>query len=433
MVPKPNVLRAVTPATFFGLPVRASLSTTLLLTVVGGCMLEPDDEIDNGIVTQAALRTTNCMSGGSPVRITANPPASGDASSSIQQTIDAARDAAVAFDRANRGDPGVGSCTVQAYIRNGTWRLNRQLNIPDRVHLLGQSYASTKLIKVYDGTPQNVINISGTHHVKIQNLYMEMRDQWGDTSPPYAGAGAHCIRAGDGISNFEIRNIKMARCRFYGIGLQCPESGGCTRPYENFTIKGVRLDWSGSDGLDMKSMSSRQNRYGEIHDLCFTSIGNNDDCVVDVVDKTQPDNCKRDEDGNIVRGWAASLDLAGDQLWVKQIQAINNPLIAHTSGIDLNEGDRRVTNSTIEDVYVKRFDQGFVADSGTRNVTVSNAAFKDNNYGVLLASWSTNVLTSGSNVCERNTVHTPALENKGTGNVWEWGSCASISVPSCSY
>jgi hypothetical protein len=385
-----------------------------------GCGGEASRESERlSSVTQEIVRTSNCLDGaGAPITYTASPPAWPlDASTSIQQTINAAKSRALTIG---------GTCTVRAYVPNGTWLLENSLFVPGRVHLIGQDINATRLIKVYSPSAASAIELQDKDvddctpisHVKVQQLRIEMRDDINDATPPEEGSG-HCIRSRTGMSDFEIRNVNLKHCRFYGIGLQyannddvhCPRDGS---PYQRFTIKGVRLEWAGSDGIDIKSLdaaatdATKQNADGELHDLCFANIGQNGD-------------------GN----WDSAFDLSGNNLWVRNVQAINDTKLALTAGIDLGGGARRVTNSVIEQFYVKRYDLALTADTGSTNVLVREGALKESSYGANLAPGTSNIDTSGGSVCASFNGHD--LENGGQNNDWSWGSCPALANPACSY
>ena len=387
---------------------RTAMAVTIgLLSILGACAVPVTDANEVAAAEQALVRTSNCLANGAPLGFSASPPLwPADATASIQTAIDQAKALAATM---------AGTCTVQARIPVGTWRIDGTLFVPGRVHLLGAGKSSTKLVKVYNASAQSAIDLrdrslSGCprlSHIRVQQLSIEMRDSADSTAPPALGTG-HCIRSGTGASDFELRNLELTRCRFYGIGLQitagCMDAGA---PYENFTINDVRLHWAGSDGIDMKSTSHSQNANGELVNLCFTDIGQHGD-------------------GN----WETAFDLAGDNLWVSRVQAINSTLVSQTSGIDLGAAGRRVTNSLVESFYVKRYAFGLTAGSGVENVTVRNGALKLNTVGANLAAGTIDVDTSGTNVCGAG--NATLLSNAGTGNDWSWGTCPTTSVPACS-
>jgi hypothetical protein len=383
------------------------VTVSLLASVFCACAAPVADGNEVVAAEQALVRTSNCLANGAPRGFSASPPVwPADATASIQATIDQAKGLAATI---------AGTCTVQARIPAGTWRIDGTLFVPGRVHLLGADKSSTKLVKVYNAAAQSAIDLrdrslSGCpqlSHIRVQHLSIEMRDSVSSTAPPALGSG-HCIRSGTGVSDFELRNLKLTRCRFYGIGLQitagCMDAGS---PYENFTINGVRLHWAGSDGIDMKSTAHSQNANGELVNLCFTDIGQRGD-------------------GN----WEAAFDLAGDNLWVSSVQAINGTLVSQTSGIDLGAAGRRVTNSLVENFYVKRYAFGLTAGSAVENITVRNGALKLNTVGANLAAGTIDIDTAGTNVCGSGNAR--PLTNAGTGNDWSWGTCPITSVPACS-
>lgn len=355
-----------------------------------------------------ACRSTDGGNGGI-VYVRPNLPrdATADASIAIQEAIDEADFIASTYFQGEGG-----TCTVQVSLPPRRLYIHETLFVRPRVHLQGAGANETLLTKVYmgnTGPPINLGDYSSTPegNMHLSDFSLEMQDENGGDSLP-GFVGVHCIRSGKGLSDFELRNLKLERCSFYGIGLQMKDTT-LTSPrnaYQRFSIQNVKISIANSDGIDMKALDgaetdpSLQNKDGEFENIYVRDIGQNDD------------------------GWASAMDLAGDELRVSNFMAINSTPTPSgvVIGLNLRNNGRRVTDSVFEGIYVQGFDRGIAAENGCARSVVSSGTIANCETGVILRQGSSEM--EGKDMCF--TGNEVVVVDSGIDNSWDFDN-----VPNC--
>jgi hypothetical protein len=269
-----------------------------------------------------------------------------------------------AIEQARLSVPSTGTCSVEVYFPPGDYFIEDTLWVPSRVNLRGYARANTRIIKATDADVVNekhLIELSNYHkahsdtlcqgeqYIKISSLQLEMRQGVFNTSKPI-GDNGHCIRTPAGVRYVELRDLQLRSCTGYGIGFQlnteAPDCRTSSPAYRDITIKGVEIVRSGSDGIDMKQRAGLMNENVDLHDVCVGDIGWSD-----------------------VSGSAAGVDLAGKDIWVKTLTHVSptpNYGATKISGIHVRSNNggnaRNVTDSLIENFYVKGTNQGVYFD-----------------------------------------------------------------------
>jgi hypothetical protein len=330
--------------------------------------------------TPVKRRTNECTSQGEVISIDVKSSpyrAKGDGESdeigAIQAAVDAAKLRAASIP---------GTCTVQVFLPAGSYHVTEGIFVPSRVSLKGESRSATKIIKSTEGSLIELRDRARPHcsseeHISVSALTLEMRASLEDRSKPF-GSGGHCIRSVGGGRHYELRDLRLNSCNFYGLGFQIMRKDAneldCRSgalPYEHITIDSVKIVRSGSDGIDFKQPDNAANDDVLLHDVCIGDIGWNDD------------------DASVV-----AFDLAGNDLRLETVTHVN-PVVAYdtggvrtyVAGVRFRSGTRNVTNSVVENFQVQCVNRGVFFEGHDnfnitlRNGEVSEARRLDDYYG----------------------------------------------------
>jgi hypothetical protein len=221
----------------------------------------------------------------------------------------------------------------RVYLPQGVYRIDQHLNLRSGVEVCGDGPTRTMLVKDR-GDQSSVMNSQDTDGVVVRDLSIAVRgEHW--------SAGFHCMRFGGSASRVFIERARLEGCPFYGIGFQGPTSRGV----DGVRISSVRIDRTGSDGIDFKQRSPGANTNIQLTNVCISNIGWNDD----ELDSS-----------------TGAVDLAGQNLKIRglhYIQSQSEPGVSHY-GIRFFGGERQVEGVSVRDYYMN----GTSAHSAGRSI-----------------------------------------------------------------
>jgi hypothetical protein len=269
-------------------------------------------------------------------------------------------------------------CLVPVFLPKGVYHVHREVKVLPRTYLIGAGSKKTKIYKVLDkGHKYAALQLgsnlcSDTGYMGVRDLAIELRDTFSEKGRK-DGYGVHCIRSGHGLVNFEVKNVELSDCGFYGIGLQHKE---CLFPYKDFTLSEIRIDNTESDGLDIKPPRNPN----------------------DPLDPTIETNSNgRLENIYITNSGKSAVDLSGTRMLIYGLVAIKNDGGVAT-GIDLGfEVDRNTQDTQIENVSLEGFSVAIEAGSQyVKNIAMKNTKLTNNYRGLF---WQSNAFSSIDRCC----------------------------------
>ncbi len=140
------------------------------------------------------------------------------------------------------------------YIPNGTYTFHKGIVLNKKVEvlkILGESTENTILSLPLGGTGINILHSGGHDEVQVSILRLSIIHNK-EHNPSHGG---HGIRVGNGWQkgSLLIDRVSILHSPFYGIGIQ--NSGATALPANDITIRNVKIEGTGSDGIDTKRPS----------------------------------------------------------------------------------------------------------------------------------------------------------------------------------